>query len=155
MLISLITQSLFLVSIDFYWFPQITTPSVVSFRCIPNGYFSNGYPALVWSIYYVAAENIAKEFAISREQQDLYAEQSQLRTEVAQKADKFSREIVAVTYQERKQAISVDSDEFPRPGTSVASLAKLRPAFLQVSSPAAIFITFPAVTFYESIKVPA
>jgi acetyl-CoA C-acetyltransferase len=79
------------------------------------------------------AENIAKEFSISREQQDEYAAQSQFRTELAQKGNKFAEEIVPVTVKERRATTIVDQDEFPKPGTNVASLSKLRPAFTEVS----------------------
>ena len=79
------------------------------------------------------AENIAKQLSISREQQDEYASQSQFRTEQAQERNKFANEIVPVTVKERRGNVTVDVDEFPKPGTSAASLAKLRPAFLDVS----------------------
>ena len=59
--------------------------------------------------------------------------QSQQKTEEAQKNSKFSQEIVAVTVKDRKGNIVVDQDEFPRPGTSLAGLSKLRPAFDAVS----------------------
>jgi len=77
----------------------------------------------------ITAENVAKEFSISRQQQDEYAVESQLKTEEAQKNNKFSQEIVPVTVKDRKGNIVIDQDEFPRPGTSLTSLSKLRPAF--------------------------
>lgn len=81
-----------------------------------------------------AAENIAKQYQISRQQQDEYAVQSQQRTEEAKKANRYQAEIVPVTVKDRKGDIIVKDDEFPRPDTSLASLSKLRPAFAAVSS---------------------
>lgn len=81
-----------------------------------------------------AAENIAKQYQISRQQQDEYAVQSQQRTEEAKKANRYQAEIVPVTVKDRKGDIIVKDDEFPRPDTSLASLSKLRPAFATVSS---------------------
>lgn len=78
------------------------------------------------------AENVAKECQISREQQDEYALQSQSRVDEAQKAGKFHDEIVPVIVKDRKGDLSIDQDEFPRPETSLVSLAKLRPAFIPV-----------------------
>ncbi|KZS12505.1 acetyl-CoA acetyltransferase, cytosolic isoform X1 [Daphnia magna] len=77
----------------------------------------------------VTAENIAKQYQISRQQQDEYAVQSQQRTEEAKKANRYQAEIVPVTVKDRKGDIIVKDDEFPRPDTSLASLSKLRPAF--------------------------
>ena len=77
----------------------------------------------------VTAENIAKQFNISREEQDAFAAQSQLKAEAAQKADKFKEEIVPEVVPSRKSDITVDTDEFPRHGTTAESLSKLRPAF--------------------------
>lgn len=59
--------------------------------------------------------------------------QSQLKTEEAQNNNKFSQEIVPVTIKDRKGDIIINQDEFPRPGTSLTSLSKLRPAFNPVS----------------------
>lgn len=78
----------------------------------------------------VTAENIAKRWNISREEQDAFALNSQLKTEAAQKAGKFIDEIVPVVIPQRKgDPIVVDTDEFPRPGTTLDKLAKLPPAF--------------------------
>lgn len=82
----------------------------------------------------IAAENIAKKFDISREQQDEHAVQSQARVEAARRDNKFSQEIVPVTIKDRKGNVLFEHDEFPRPETSLASLSKLRPAFSNVSS---------------------
>ena len=77
----------------------------------------------------VTAENIAKQWKISREEQDDFAARSQQKAEVAQKEGLFKAEIVPVTVTKRKQTTVVDTDEFPRHGTTKESLAKLRPAF--------------------------
>jgi len=75
------------------------------------------------------AENVAKEFQISREAQDAFAVGSQNKAEAAQKAGKFQAEIVAVTIKERKGDRVVADDEYIRPGTTLDAVAKLRPAF--------------------------
>ncbi len=75
------------------------------------------------------AENVANQWQITREQQDAFAADSQARAEAAQKAGKFADEIIAVTVKNRKGDIVIDTDEHPRHGTTVESLAKLRPAF--------------------------
>ena len=77
----------------------------------------------------VTAENVAEQWQISREQQDEFAAQSQARVEAAQNSGTFKEEIVPVTVKTRKEEIIVDTDEHPRHGTTIESLAKLRPAF--------------------------
>ena len=75
------------------------------------------------------AENVAERWQITREEQDRFAAESQQRAEAAQKAGRFRDEIVPVTVKTRKGETVVDADEYPRPGTTVEALAKLRPAF--------------------------
>src|SRR5579872_765914 len=75
------------------------------------------------------AENVAQRWQITREEQDAFAARSQQRAEAAQKSGRFKDEIVPVTVASRKGDVIVDSDEYPRAGTTVESLAKLRPAF--------------------------
>jgi acetyl-CoA C-acetyltransferase len=77
------------------------------------------------------AENVAKQFQITREQQDQFALASQQKAEAAQKAGKFKDEIVPVVVKDRKGDITVDSDEYPKHGTTIDALTKLRPAFLK------------------------
>ena len=80
----------------------------------------------------VTAENIAKEWNLSREEQDAFAAASQQKAEAAIKAGKFKDEIVPVVIPQRKGEPKVfDTDEFPRFGTTTETLAKLRPAFLK------------------------
>jgi len=75
------------------------------------------------------AENVAKQWQITRQQQDEFAVASQLRAEAAQKAGKFKDEITPVTIKSRKGDIVVDTDEYPKAGVTMESIAKLRPAF--------------------------
>ena len=77
----------------------------------------------------ITAENIAEQFAISREQQDEFATLSQQKASAAIKKGKFSNEIVPITIKTRKEEKVFDTDEFVRPSTNLESLAKLRPAF--------------------------
>ncbi|MEM0907704.1 MAG: acetyl-CoA C-acetyltransferase [Pseudomonadota bacterium] len=75
------------------------------------------------------AENVAREWQITRDEQDTFAVQSQNKAEAAQKAGKFSDEIVPVTVKHRKGETVVDTDEYIRHGATLDSVAKLRPAF--------------------------
>jgi acetyl-CoA C-acetyltransferase len=75
------------------------------------------------------AENVAKQWQITRQQQDEFAVASQNKAEAAMKAGKFKDEIAAVTVKSRKGDIVVDTDEYPKSGVTVDSIAKLRPAF--------------------------
>ncbi|MCM3666429.1 acetyl-CoA C-acetyltransferase [Mesobacillus subterraneus] len=76
------------------------------------------------------AENVAKKYSISREAQDEFAAESQLRARKAMEDGRFENEIVPVVYEDKKgnQTI-IDRDEHPRPGTTVDKLAKLKPLF--------------------------
>jgi acetyl-CoA C-acetyltransferase len=75
------------------------------------------------------AENVAREFQITRADQDEFAVASQNKAEAAQKSGKFKDEIVPVTVKSRKGDVVVDQDEYIRPGTTLDGLAKLKPAF--------------------------
>src|SRR5665647_2730613 len=75
------------------------------------------------------AENVAKQYQITRAQQDEFAVASQNKTEAAQAAGRFKDEIVAVTIKSRKGDIVVDTDEYPKKGVTLEALSKLRPAF--------------------------
>lgn len=77
----------------------------------------------------MTAENIAERYGISREDQDAFALDSQLKTEAAQKAGRFKEEIVPVHIKERKREFDFDEDEFPRHGANLEGMQKLRPAF--------------------------
>ncbi|MFJ8090680.1 thiolase family protein [Lysinibacillus sp. NPDC095746] len=76
------------------------------------------------------AENVAKRFNISREEQDAFAFESQQRAKKALATKRFAEEIVPVYVKDRKgHEIIVDTDEHPRPDTTLEALAKLRPIF--------------------------
>jgi acetyl-CoA C-acetyltransferase len=78
----------------------------------------------------ITAENIAEQWNLSREEQDAFAAASQQKAERAIKEGRFKDEIVPVVIPQRKGEPKVfDTDEFPRFGTTVDTLAKLRPAF--------------------------
>jgi len=75
------------------------------------------------------AENVAEKWQITRDEQDAFAAGSQQKAEAAQNAGRFTDEITAVTITTRKGDVVVDSDEYPRHGTTTETLGKLRPAF--------------------------
>jgi acetyl-CoA C-acetyltransferase len=75
------------------------------------------------------AENVARQWQITRAQQDEFAVGSQQKAEAAQKAGKFKDEITPVTVKGRKGDVVVDTDEYPKHGTTLDVIAKLRPAF--------------------------
>jgi len=77
----------------------------------------------------VTAENVAKHWQITREQQDALALGSQQKAAAAQAAGKFKDEIVPVTLTTRKGDVIIDQDEYIKPGTTAEALAKLKPAF--------------------------
>jgi acetyl-CoA acetyltransferase family protein len=77
------------------------------------------------------AENLARKFEISREEQDKYALRSQQEAKRAKDAGVFAEEIVAVEVKTRKGSVQVNEDDHPRPETTLEGLAKLRPAFAQ------------------------
>ncbi|MDM0956807.1 acetyl-CoA C-acetyltransferase [Clostridium perfringens] len=78
----------------------------------------------------ITAENIAEQWGLTREMQDEFAANSQIKAEAAIKAGKFKDEIVPVVIPQRKgDPIVFDTDEFPRFGTTAEKLAKLKPAF--------------------------
>jgi acetyl-CoA C-acetyltransferase len=75
------------------------------------------------------AENVAKQYQITRQQQDEFAVASQNKAEAAMAAGRFKDEITPVTIKSRKGDIVVDTDEYPKKGVTLESIAKLRPAF--------------------------
>ena len=80
------------------------------------------------------AENVARQWQITREQQDEFAVASQHKAGEAMKAGRFRDEIVPVTVKGRKGDVVVENDEYPKPDTSLEVLAKLRPAFAKDGS---------------------
>jgi len=89
----------------------------------------------LWDVYNqyhmgITAENVAKQHAVSRAQQDEFAVASQNKAEAAQKAGKFKDEIVPVMIAQRKgDPVAFDSDEFIKTGATLDALSALRPAF--------------------------
>ena len=89
----------------------------------------------LWDVYNqyhmgTTAENIAKKWGVSRADQDAFAAHSQQKAEAAQKAGKFKDEIVGIEIPSRKGPPTVfDTDEYPKHGTTVETLAGLKPAF--------------------------
>ena len=88
----------------------------------------------LWDVYNqyhmgVTAENVAKKWNVSRQEQDEFAAASQQKAEAAQKTGRFKDEIVPITISTRKGDVIFDSDEFIRHGTTVEALASLKPAF--------------------------
>merc|ERR1719483_1501121 len=82
----------------------------------------------------ITAENVAKKYSFTREEQDEFSALSQQKAGVAISAGLFKDEIVPVSVPGRKAATIVTDDEFPRPETTKESLAKLRPAFVKDGS---------------------
>jgi 3-oxoadipyl-CoA thiolase len=76
------------------------------------------------------AENVARKYGISRENQDLFALESQQKAAIAMAEGYFSNEIIPVSYRDRKgNTITVETDEHPRPDTTLEKLSKLKPLF--------------------------
>ena len=75
------------------------------------------------------AENVARQWQITRAQQDEFAVASQNKAEAAMKAGKFKDEILPVTIKSRKGDVVVDTDEYPKQGVTLDQISKLRPAF--------------------------
>jgi acetyl-CoA C-acetyltransferase len=77
----------------------------------------------------VTAENVARDYEVSRSDQDAFAAASQSKAGAAMAAGRFRDEILPVPVQRRKETVLVDTDEHPRPDTTPEDLAKLRAAF--------------------------
>lgn len=77
----------------------------------------------------VTAENIAKQYDISREEQDEFALSSQMKAAAAIESGNFKDEIVPVDVKKRRETICFDTDEYPKLDATLAGLQKLRPAF--------------------------
>jgi acetyl-CoA C-acetyltransferase len=77
----------------------------------------------------VTAENVAREYAVTREEQDEFAVKSQNKTEAAQKAGRFDDEIVPYEVPSRKGPVVFGVDEFPRHGATMEAMKGLKPAF--------------------------
>jgi len=88
----------------------------------------------LWDVYNqyhmgITAENVAKKYNVSRQEQDEFSVASQNKAEAAQKAGKFKDEIIPFEIASKKGSVVFDTDEFIKPGVTIDSLAGLRPAF--------------------------
>ena len=88
----------------------------------------------VWDVFNnyhmgITAENVAEKYGITREMQDEIALASQQKAVAAIEAGKFKDEIVPIEVKMRKKTVIFDTDEHPKPGTTLEVLGKLRPAF--------------------------
>jgi len=88
----------------------------------------------LWDVYNqyhmgVTAENVAKEYAVTRDEQDQFAVASQQKAESAQKAGRFKDEIIAVEIASRKGTVVFADDEYPRHGSTLEAMKSLKPAF--------------------------
>jgi len=88
----------------------------------------------LWDVYNqyhmgITAENVAKKYGVSRQEQDEFAVASQNKAEAAQKAGKFKDEIIPLEIPSKKGSIVFDTDEFIKPGVTIDSMSGLKPAF--------------------------
>ena len=88
----------------------------------------------LWDVYNqyhmgITAENVAKKYGVSRQEQDEFAVASQNKAEAAQKAGKFKDEIIPLEIPSKKGAIVFDNDEFIKPGVTLDTISSLKPAF--------------------------
>ncbi|AKZ49690.1 TPA: acetyl-CoA C-acetyltransferase [Streptococcus pyogenes] len=80
----------------------------------------------------ITAENIVQQYGLTREEQDAFAADSQRKAQLAIEKGRFKEEIAPVTIPQRKgEPLLIDQDEYPKFGTTVDKLAKLRPAFIK------------------------
>jgi acetyl-CoA C-acetyltransferase len=88
----------------------------------------------LWDVYNqyhmgITAENVAKKYGISRQEQDEFATASQNKAEAAQKSGRFKDEIIPFEIVSKKGSVLFDTDEFIKPGVTLDALGSLRPAF--------------------------
>jgi acetyl-CoA C-acetyltransferase len=114
-----------------YLLPRARTGYRMGNGEIVDSMISDGLQCAIENVHMgVTAENIAAQAGIGREEQDAFALQSQRRTADAARAGRFDREIVPVPVPQRRgDPLTVTADEYPRPGTTIEDLARLRPAF--------------------------
>lgn len=93
--------------------------------------FTNPKLAKVYHPYSMGetAENVAEKYKISRDRQDEFAYNSQMKAKAAIEAGKFDNEISGIEIKQKKETVIFDKDEFVRTDTTLETLAKLRPAF--------------------------
>jgi len=106
--------------------PMVLQDTTIGWR-FPNPKLAEIYPLYSMG---ETAENVAERYAISREDQDVFALESQQRAAAAMREGRFAEEIAAVTIpRPRGEAVTVDTDEHPRPDATLERLSALRPAF--------------------------
>ncbi|MBR9988439.1 MAG: thiolase family protein [Gemmatimonadetes bacterium] len=103
--------------------PEVAN-TVLGWRFV-NGRFPDRYTVSLGE----TAEIVAERHGVTREAQDAFALESQRRAGEAQRADRFSAEIVPIEVTGRKESVRVEHDEHPRPDTTAEQLARLRPVF--------------------------
>jgi len=82
----------------------------------------------------ITAENVAREWKITREEQDRFALESQLKCQRAMENEEFQGEIVPVPIKSKSGTVEVSKDEYPRPGSTIEGFQKLKPCFLKDGS---------------------
>ena len=104
--------------------------------CWNEEYMKHNAPEDIYPIKSMGetAENIVSELGITREEQDLFAYNSQMRVKAAVESGRFAREIIPVPVKGKKETILVEKDGHPRPDTSLAALARLKPCFREGGS---------------------
>jgi acetyl-CoA C-acetyltransferase len=113
-----------------YFLPKARMGYRMGHAPIVDAMYQDGFQCpLADQLMGATAENLAEEYAISRDEQDSYAVETQRRCGEAMAAGRFEDEIVPVTVTERRRERVVDTDEHPRPDTSVEKMAKLKPVF--------------------------
>lgn len=79
----------------------------------------------------ITAENVAKQYEVTREQQDEYALLSQQRAVAAQDAGRFEEEMISITWKDKKNEVTIKVDEYPKRDVTLEGLSKLKTAFLE------------------------
>lgn len=101
-------------------------------KCADSNTHSNSQPQSIYpEIQHMGdtTELIVEKYNISREEQDLFAYNSQIRAKAAMESGRFAKEIIPVEVKAKKNTILFDTDEHPRPETTLESLAKMKPVF--------------------------
>ena len=114
--------------------PHVLNGSRDGLRMMDNKLVDSMIVDGLWDVYNqyhmgITAENVAKKWGVSREEQDAFAAASQQKAEAAQKSNRFRDEIVPVTIASKKGDMVFATDEFVRHGTTTESLSSLKPAF--------------------------
>jgi acetyl-CoA C-acetyltransferase len=113
-----------------YLLPRVRFGYRMGHAELTDGMYRDGFLCpLCGQLMGETAENLVREYGISRAEQDAYAVETQRRAAEAWEAGRFAAEIVPVTVAGRKASVTVEKDEHPRPDTTVQSLSKLPPVF--------------------------